>query len=463
MPDLLRSGLLENLAGVSIASVIFTTGLVALSLATRSIERPRAFVALGAFASLYGVRLAADIPLAHSLFNGGGWPAYLRDGITYVIPIPVFLLIFELVGSAKDSWYRIAVVIQATYALVAIPLMFRGLSDQAMALNGPLVIAVALLFLPRLLRPLPGDIFEVRPVRVGILIFIAFALHENLAEMGIIATPTELEPIGVLAFLVGVGMSISRRIATTRQRLADVEVELDAARKIQQSILPQSMPSIAGLDVAALQVPATAVGGDLYDFVPLENRTLGILIADVAGHGVPAALIAAMVKMAFVSLRDFSSQPSELLLEMNRVLCGQIERGFVTAGYAWIDLDRNTIRWSRAGHPAAILVHPDGSIATIECGGPVLGRFRNASFPEVELPFPEGSRVVLYTDGVTESRRLDGTPFGEDRLIRIVATGNRSCQELVGNVMRELTEFSNSAEEGFEDDVTIVVARIDAS
>ncbi len=141
----------------------------------------------------------------------------------------------------------------------------------------------------------------------------------------------------------------------TREQLARqlqaIRSELETARQIQSSILPREIPEIAGLDIAARYLPMSSVAGDFYDFLTIDEKRIGILVADVSGHGMPAALIASMLKIAFAAQSAHACDPARLLSGLNRSLCGKFQGHYVTAAYALIDTEKQTICYAGAGHP----------------------------------------------------------------------------------------------------------------
>jgi len=133
----------------------------------------------------------------------------------------------------------------------------------------------------------------------------------------------------------------------TREKLAQqllaIQKELETARLIQQSILPQTVPQIDGLDIAARYIPMTSVAGDFYDFIVVDNKRVGILIADVSGHGMPAALIASMLKIALAAQSPHADDPAQVLKGLNRALCGKFQHHYVTAAYVFVDMEKRAL------------------------------------------------------------------------------------------------------------------------
>jgi sigma-B regulation protein RsbU (phosphoserine phosphatase) len=263
-----------------------------------------------------------------------------------------------------------------------------------------------------------------------------------------------------------------------------LEQELRIARQIQMSLLPQGPLTMDGLSVTAHCEPAREVGGDYYDYLPLGDRRVGILIADVAGKGTSAALYMAELKGLMLSLSQLHSSPRELLITANRIIAQHLDaRSFITMTYAVVDPCARTLTYARAGHcPLIYLPGPGGrgqgagDSGWQELGGRrvqvqipdglVLGlkidsgeRF-NSLLEEVTLPLGVGDVVLLFTDGVTDAMNADGDPFGEERLAALVAEhGDLPFEELRERILREIRAFVGSA--GLHDDLTLVLLKVD--
>src|SRR6516165_2652519 len=140
--------------------------------------------------------------------------------------------------------------------------------------------------------------------------------------------------------------------AQLAEQLLALNTELEMARRIQLSILPHQLPKLDGLDIAVRFHPMASVGGDFYDFINIDDKHLGILLADVSGHGLPSALIASMLQVALTAQVGHASDPAKVLSGLNRALCGKFTQNFVTGAYVYVDLEKNLIRYGGAGHPA---------------------------------------------------------------------------------------------------------------
>src|SRR5262249_27578559 len=249
------------------------------------------------------------------------------------------------------------------------------------------------------------------------------------------------EFIGFLAFVGCLGYLTAQRIFTNEEKLLTLNKELEIARQIQSSTLPRRIPFLPGLEIAAHYVPMSAVAGDFYDFVVVDERHLGILVADVTGHGVPAALIASMLKVAFASQSEHAADPARLLASLNRALCGKFEDHFVTAAYAFVDTERNVLRYAGAGHPPLLLAsRASGQVRQIEENGLMLGLFPEAEYLSKEISLDQADRCLLYTDGVFEAMNAAQEEFGKARLEQFLKTHHTvSAAELTKQLLEEVS------------------------
>ena len=239
-----------------------------------------------------------------------------------------------------------------------------------------------------------------------------------------------------------------------------LEKELDVARDIQRKILPSAVPSTPQLAISALFVPAFEVGGDYYDFFELDDDNLGFVVADVSGKGITAAFIMAEVKGIFESLSKIVQQPSELLIKVNEVLRGNLERkNFVTAVYGIINKKSGKMNLSRAGHTPTIICR-EGNVERLQPAGIGLGLdFTNSfsnSLKEMEIQLKNNDIIVCYSDGITEAKNSQGEDFGYDKFEKIISDNcSKSLDEISTLVMRELSLFSKDHPQ--HDDITLVL------
>ena len=245
-----------------------------------------------------------------------------------------------------------------------------------------------------------------------------------------------------------------------RRRSAEERRELEEARRIQQKLLPASVPQIEGLEIATSWQPACGVGGDCFDVIPFGTTRLGVSIADVVGKGIPAALLMSNLQAAVRAFATEATSPAELCHQVNRVLCGHIAEGrFISFFYCLFDSEDGTLAYCNAGHYPPILVRADGGIERLAAGGPVLGVFADGSYEQRQVAMRSGDRLVLYTDGITEARSSSDEEFGEERLVfEAVTNGSCSAPALQARLAAAVANFTGGR---FQDDATLIVMAVD--
>jgi sigma-B regulation protein RsbU (phosphoserine phosphatase) len=248
-------------------------------------------------------------------------------------------------------------------------------------------------------------------------------------------------------------------------QLQTIKGEMDTARQIQLSILPREVPAIKGLDIAARYIPMTSVAGDFYDFLPIDEKRIGILVADVSGHGMPAALISSMLKIALDGQKPCASDPARVLAGLNNALCGKFKGHFVTAVYVVIDTEKQSILYAGAGHPPLITMdRAAGEAREFVENGLFLGFFPEATYTAIEIPFKPGDWGVLYTDGIPEMTDRAEEQFGVDRFKQFLHDNHdRSAGQFVDGLLDELSRWSDLASgREPEDDITLLAFRFEA-
>jgi sigma-B regulation protein RsbU (phosphoserine phosphatase) len=234
------------------------------------------------------------------------------------------------------------------------------------------------------------------------------------------------------------------------------EEEVAEARSIQQGFLPKIIPQRAGYEIAGAWQPAHSVGGDYYDVLEFDEATLGLCIADVAGKGLPAALLMSNLQAAVRGLASPSLSPEGLCARLNSLVCHNTGSDrFITLFYAQLDGPGRLLRYTNAGHNAPIVLHGDGSHERLEEGGGVLGVFPNQKFAAGATRLRPGDRVILFTDGVTEASDADGQEFGEVRLLRLLQEHRaEAAAVLQARILAAAGEFGRGH---WHDDATLLV------
>jgi len=199
------------------------------------------------------------------------------------------------------------------------------------------------------------------------------------------------------------------------------------------------------------------VAGDFYDFLQLDDRRLGVLVADVTGHGVPAALIASMLKVAFAAQERHAHDPALLLSQLNRSLCGKFEAHFVTAAYLFVDLENDLLRYSAAGHPPLLLASGAGGVREVEENGLMLGMFPEAEYASVEIALAPGDRCLLYTDGVFEAKNAEQEEFGKSRCREMLESRRDLPAAGFASALLDRVASFSGLQSAREDDMTLLV------
>jgi phosphoserine phosphatase RsbU/P len=252
-----------------------------------------------------------------------------------------------------------------------------------------------------------------------------------------------------------------QRHISERQRLSR---ELEIAREVQMGFLPKHDPHFPGLDIASRCAPAMEVGGDYYDFIDLGPDKIGIAIGDVSGKGTQAAFYMTLTKGFLKALGRFSTSPSRVLVEMNRLFYENVERGnFISMIYAVFDLNTHSVTIARAGHTPVMRMDSDHHVDVIQSRGMALGFEGGDKFEqtieEVTLPIHAGDIFVLYTDGYPEAMTTKREEFGEERLaVTLQRHAGDSAAQILDGLYRETRRFAGKAEQ--HDDMTMVVVRV---
>lgn len=250
--------------------------------------------------------------------------------------------------------------------------------------------------------------------------------------------------------------------AKERADRARLDQELAIGRRIQLALVPRRFPDMPGWAFAAAYEPAREVGGDLFDAFSLRERghLVGLLVADVTGKGIPAALMMADLRALLHAAADNTASPSDALGRVNRILVRERSTSlFATAALLLLDTDSGVLRYASAGHEPPLVARCGGGVEALEAGGPILGAFADAEFEECEARLEPGDALVLYTDGITDTRDADRRFFGEERLLGMVdGACGRPADAMVEAIMDDVRGFRGDGEP-FDDLTLLVIER----
>ncbi|OHD55980.1 MAG: hypothetical protein A2Y33_11005 [Spirochaetes bacterium GWF1_51_8] len=386
--------------------------------------------------------------------------------VTYLLTSP-FLVAFyrELFG--LGIWKRlllVMVVVESLIAAVFIPLSIlrelqtdMWLADQAIrAVEILLSIGAIFYYISHSARSYKKIILLVSLITMG------FATSLNLMmNIKMIGENYILVDILLFVHFILLGIVMILNISETEGNFIRMRQELETAKRIQNSILPKKTPDIPGIEIQSRYIPMAGIAGDFYDYYSDDEGNLGAVVADVSGHGVPAALIASMVKVSFASKIGSIRNPEKVLKGMNDNLTGNVENQFITAGCLFLDSRNKLLSYSNAAHPALIVYRRStNEIITLKPKGSIMGYFVNQEYLTETIPVQPGDRILLYTDGIIECSDAHGEEFGEDHLFRFLKFSDKMKADEFCNELIRTLEHWKEKRVGFDDDITLVLIDI---
>jgi sigma-B regulation protein RsbU (phosphoserine phosphatase) len=360
---------------------------------------------------------------------------------------------------------HLEVFIGLAIALVGIAtFVLGGPANKWMFYNNLLAVLAMLVLLAVVLVPNFSKFLVIlnhRVLAAGTLIFALEVLYTNLGTALHYRPLPLVDSVGFAVILFSLGYVALEIVFTNERRLLSIETELETARQIQSSILPASVPELENLRIAASYHPMTSVAGDFYQFVGSNKNHLGILVADVSGHGVPAALISSMIKVAMQSVAVHAHDPAQVLGGLNRTLSTELRGQLTSAAYLWIDTENRSARYSAAGHPPLVCWKDACSeLQSVESNGLLFGVAPDSEYPVRTLAAELRDRFLIYTDGLIELENARGESLGERRLEQVVRD-NRSqpASELTQQLLSELRNWQ-PASTSQQHDITLIVVDV---
>ena len=462
--------LLRNQVGEIIFGTFFVLiGVMAAAIAAiRRGKGIKVIFWLAMWSGMYGIGLLIVAPAIRVYFPQFFQRIipYINVAINYLILVFALLTWLDLTRSKLHLYMQIMILAGMVIALVGIGWFIMGGDANAFMLYNSLIAAGTLLILVIIvsIRKL-SDKYLVLPNRgvlaVGTLIFAAEALYSNLSNLFGYRTWPILGWLGFTILLLSLAYVAAKMIFANERRLLSIEAELETARQIQSSILPANVPELDGMRVAAAYYPMTAVAGDFYDFIFIDSKHAGFLVADVSGHGVPAALIASMIKVAMQSVLALARDPGKVLKRLGEILGNQLRGQFLTAAYLYIDSEHRQARYSAAGHPPLLFWDSTTrQVQFIESNGLFFGAPKKSDYPVRDIKYNSGDRFLLYTDGLTEAMNPSGELFGEQQLSKVISSSMKTtAEELSIRLLTELQLWRNTSA-SHQDDITWIIVEI---
>jgi sigma-B regulation protein RsbU (phosphoserine phosphatase) len=455
---------------VMLGSVIAAIGFGALVVQVfRRHSRERFLLWFGLFACPYGLRLITNTS-AFQLAFGEPQRFWLFVGafVDLAMIVPALLLLQDFYGKGWRSSVRGLIWVYVIFATVAFASMLIANRPDLFPAAG--IGTVFLLPLIVLWGRLAGyqrpRIEDQSVLSLGLLsLFLTFA-HDRFVSAQLLTWHVQIEPYGLFILICCMGYATTRRVLANERQLASLGEEMRAATRIQTSILPRTMPELRSLSIAARYAPMSAVAGDFYDFLAIQPGCLGIIVADVAGHGVPAALVASMVKVAVSSRISEAEHPGKIMAGLNSTLCGEAEGQYATAVYVYLDAERRVGCYSAGGHPPPLLwQRTTRTLLRLNESGLLLGVRPGEHYSQAEFSLQAGDRLLIYTDGLVEATNPDGLEFGDARLEDFINTHeDLSADRFAERVLQAVLAWPvNGNPQSQADDITIVVIDVGPS
>ncbi len=280
-------------------------------------------------------------------------------------------------------------------------------------------------------------------------------------DNGVILRPFSQDDLDLLTVMANVAASRieNARLAEVEQSEKLMESDLSQASEIQRSLLPTEPPSYDGWELAGLNLPCRTVGGDYFDFIPYQDGRLAVVVGDVSGKGLPAALLMSSLQAKVQMLRETNPSPGKAVGTLNRSLTERCPLGkFITFFYALLDPDSGVLEYSNAGHNYPLLLRNDGSVETLTGNGLVMGLFSAVHYDVKKTKLAPGDMLVLYSDGVTEAADSADVEFGEKGLAAFLAERKSvRCEDIVNQLVEHMRKWRGNT--SFADDFTIVLVR----
>jgi phosphoserine phosphatase RsbU/P len=423
----------------------------------------------GLFSILYGTVLIVRNSVFRLAF---GQPQEARISIERLVSlatiIPGLLLFEEFYGRGWRSSIRWLLAVYCVLSAVAIGGMgFPHPFGLVLPPGAALVIMVpVILAIGRLAGYGPPIVPNSRVLFSGLIVFFVGFSGDRVLRTGLNNWHTSFEPYGFLVLVICLWYVISQRVIANEKRLVSLTDEMRAARKIQEATLPRSVPSVENVRLAARYAPMTSVAGDLYDFPVAGPHGVSVLVADVTGHGVGAALVASMVKVAISTGLEHSREPASIIAGLNTTLCNAARQQYVTAVYMYFDAANRVGRYASAAQPPGLLWRRGSqTLERLDGSGLLLGVRPNESYTAHEIFFEVGDRLLLYSDGLVEAENAAGESFGDAALPNFIQEKQSLvAEQFVDLLLKNVLAWSRSGSTGGqEDDITIVVMDIQDS
>jgi sigma-B regulation protein RsbU (phosphoserine phosphatase) len=428
-----------------------------------ALSRDRILLWFGLFAAPYGVALLSrTLILSGPDQQSAWWMAILGRMVGLGAIVPALLLFREFYGNgwrfSSGFLLWIYVVLSAGVVILAtVEERPRSIPSPGLIL---IILVPFLLAVDRFAGYRPPAMPHRSVIYTGLVIFFLAFSYDHLAHWRAHSMTTSTEPIGFIVLVVCLGYVVSQRVAIAEAEWRTMGDEMRVARRIQAAILPASMPAVPGYSVAARYCPMTAVAGDFYCFPSQKPDDFAIVLADVMGHGVPAALVASMIKVAVYAGIENGTSPGQTVTHLNSTLCKQAPGQLTSAVAVSLSRASGAGRYCAAGHPPPLLWHRRSrQLERLEAAGLLLGVHDGERFEETEFRCETGDRLLIYSDGLTEAEDRNGVEFGDTKLAEVMQIMESVPTEaFAGRMLSEALQWSGvGGDRSQSDDITLIV------
>ncbi|WP_231384469.1 SpoIIE family protein phosphatase [Leptospira alstonii] len=444
--------------------------LFVLSSVLYFLQRWRTFLFYSLYVATVGFLQAARCGLVAELAPWGGtWLANEGLVISGMIAMALSAAYSREFLNTRKNMPRVDLAFRILIAAILCAPVLFALEQETMliALGRGSVPCLASLLLIAAVIAIRRKIYQAKFFCIGWGSFFAFTLAQIASSLGILPVGFLLRyglMMGILVEATIFSLALALRVRESisfaskqRAELASYQKEMELVRVAQNRIFPAKVPRLSGLTIETRYLPYSAVGGDFYSYHILGEERIGILIADVAGHGLPAALDATMVHSAFVGAERHAAAPDKLLDSMNRYLVPLVEYRFVSADYVVLDMAKKQIISATAGHPAPLILRGN-QVQSLDSMGYLLGFRAEIEFPTHTSVLQPGDRLILYTDGIYEWAKGQANEMGYDVFLKTIARCSTFTGQLfIDNLLSQMNLHGQP-----EDDVTLLVVDIES-
>lgn len=457
-----------DVINIVLGTIFFAVGGLACTIAAiRGRRGVRILLWWGVFSGMYGLQTLGQVSTVVAVLPQSFRSAapYVSTAVSYLLLVSALCAWRELTLGKLRLLIQLEILVGLVIAVLGIgTFLLGGPARRWIFYNNLLVVLATPVLMAVVLVPRSSRFLAIPIPRVLAASMLIFALEVLYTNLGTVLRYRVLPLVDSFAFallLLSLGYVALEVLFTNEHRLLSIETELETARQIQSSILPTTLPQLDHLRIAASYLPMTAVAGDFYQFFRFDENRLGILVADVSGHGIPAALISSMIKVAMQSVAGHADDPAQVLSGLNRMLWNEAHGQFASAAYMWIDTQSRNALYSAAGHPPLLCWRDTrGEMQRVESNGLLFGIKPESEYPVCKVALEPSDRFLLYTDGMIETENSMGEAFGDLQLERVLRNHRmQPAGEVSHHVLSELEKWRPAGKKQ-QDDITLIVVDV---